>query len=760
MSRMKKKTSSKTGSALVTILLLVIFLAVAAGFIKYGVPLIRMYSHAVSEVADSNDDTFRQWQTSIVYDIKGDEIKKLKGERDVYYLEYDEISDAAKLAIISVEDKNFTTHRGLDVVGLARSVVYLILNRGKITMGGSTITQQLARNIYLSFEKTYSRKINEIFYAFALEQKYSKEDILEFYLNNVYFANGNYGIEAASRAYFQKSCKELTISQTAFLCAIPNSPSRYDPYENAEATLGRRDRILTAMYKQGYLTKKQYEKSLAEEISIRPKKETTANDYAETYILKCATEALMAADGFDLKTRFATEEEKKAYREEYEEWYSNYRQKLYTAGYRIYTSIDVDMQETMQESVSTRLGSSFIEKTDDGVFQVQGAAVCIDNSTGKVVAIVGGREQDQEGYGLNRAYQSNRQPGSAIKPLLVFTPAFEEGYTPDTTVDDSPMTGPDTVRNAGSSYSGNITLRRAVQKSSNVVTYRMYKELGASSLLRYLEEMNFAGLDKKDYMYDTTCIGGFTNGTTPVEMAAAYATLANNGTYRNPTCIVKITDAKGKDVVSADEATRSKTVYSNQASRIMTNVLESCVTDYHGTASSCGLDLDIPVACKTGTTSNYVDGWLCGYSPYYTTAVWVGKDIYESVDDLKGNTYPAYIWTDFMNKIHTGISRDMDLEDDFGAYFGRDLDTKREEKTTTEQKKEEEEEPEVVEDQEDDRDQEEEPDKEDDSDEIQVPDYQVPEPSEPEAPEEPEETGSQEGEEDLQEGEEEPANNN
>ncbi len=762
MSRMNKKTSSKKGASLGTILLLLLFLAVVAGFVRFGVPLIRMYSHAVSDVAASSDDTFRQWQTSIVYDINGDEIKKLKGERDVYYLEYDEISDAAKLAIISVEDKNFTSHRGLDVVGLARSVVYLILNRGRITMGGSTITQQLARNIYLSFEKTYSRKINEIFYAFALEQKYTKEDILEFYLNNVYFANGNYGIEAASQAYFQKTCKDLTISQTAFLCSIPNSPTRYDPYENAEATLGRRDRILTAMYNQGYLSKEQYEKSLAEEISIRPKKETTANDYAETYILKCATEALMVADGFNLQTRFDTEKEKKAYREEYDEWYSNYRQKLYTAGYRIYTSIDVVMQETMQESVSTKLGSSFIEKTDDGVFKVQGAAVCIDNSTGKVVAVVGGREQDQEVFGLNRAYQTNRQPGSAIKPLVVFTPAFEEGYTPDSIVDDSRMTGSDTVNNAGLSYSGSITLRRAVQKSSNVVTYRMYKELGASSLLKYLEEMNFAGLDKKDYIYDTTCIGGFTNGTTPVEMASAYATLANNGTYRNPTCIVKITDAKGNDVVSEDEATRSKTVYSNQASRIMTNVLESCVTDSNATASNCRLDLDIPVACKTGTTSNYVDGWLCGYSPYYTTAVWVGKDIYESVDDLKGNTYPAYIWTDFMNKIHAGITRDMELEDDFGAYFGRDLDTKKEEKVTTEEKEEDEEEPEPEDIQEPVQDQEEDVDDQDENenidDQIEVPDYQIPEPPEPEIPDGSEETEPDEGG-DMQEEEGEPSNN-
>ena len=692
MSRVGKKQARKKKNPIGTILLLIVFALVMAGMIKVGLPLVRMYAGAVKEVSSSNEDTFRQWQTSIVYDNRENEIKKLKGERNVYYLEYDEISDAAKLAIISVEDKNFTHHRGLDVVGLARSVVYLIINRGRITMGGSTITQQLARNVFLSFEQTYSRKLNEIFYAFLLEEKYSKEDILEFYLNNVYFANGNYGIEAASRAYFQKSCKDLTVSETAFLCAIPNSPARYDPYENPENTLQRRDRILTKMYEEGYIDKPQYEKSLAEEITVSPRKEITGNDYAETYILKCATEALMEADGFQIRTQFSSDEEEKEYKEEYDEWYSNYRQKLYTAGYRIYTSIDPLMQDQLQEAVSDKLAGSFIEKTDDGVYKVQGAAVCIDNTSGKVAAIVGGREQDQEGFGLNRAFQSQRQPGSAIKPLVVFTPAFEEGYSPDSTGDDSRMTGEDTVRNAGDVYSGSISLRRAVQKSSNVVTYRLYKEMGASALLHYLEEMDFAGLDEKDYRYDTTCIGGFTNGTTPVEMAAGYATLANNGTYRKPTCIVRITDARGNDVVSESDTSQAKSIYSNQAARTMTNVLASCVTDSRGTASNCGLDMDIPVACKTGTTSSYVDGWLCGYSPYYTTAVWVGMDVFKSVDDLKGNTYPAYIWTAFMNTIHRNVTRDPDMEEDFGVYWGsieEEKDTKEKKDSTTEKKEEE-----------------------------------------------------------------------
>ena len=621
---------------------------------RVGIPVVTMYKEATKDVAKSSKDTFQAEQTSLVYDVDGNEIKKLKQEKDVSYLDYEDIPDAAKLAIISIEDKNFTTHHGIDIEGIARAGLSLVLNRGNITMGGSTITQQLARNVFLGYEKTYSRKIKEMFIAVALEQKYTKQEILEFYLNNVYFANGYYGIESASEAYFNKEAKDLSISQIAFLCSIPNSPNRYDPYKHKDSTLKRRDRILKNMYEDGYISQSQYEKSLDEKITIMPKKETTTNDYAETYILKCATEALMKAQGFEIKTTFSSDSEKEKYDEEYDELYNTCKKSLYSAGYRIYTSIDMEKQKQLQDSVSSQL-SMFTEKTDDGVYKVQGAAVSIDNSTGKVAAIVGGREEDQEGYGLNRAYQSFRQPGSAIKPLLVYTPALEKGYTPDSTLDDSRMTGSDAVSNAGYSYSGAISLRRAVEKSSNVATYRLYEELGPRSCMKYLEALNFKGLDKKDYKYNSTCIGGFTNGTTVVEMAAGYATIANDGEYRTPDCIIKITDAKGNDIVPEDTSTKS--VYSSSAARMMTSVLQSCVTETEGTAHVCQLDVDMPAACKTGTTNKYVDGWLCGYTPYYTTAVWVGMDKYKPVDNLKGNTYPASIWKNYMDKIHQGLER-------------------------------------------------------------------------------------------------------
>lgn len=678
--RKKQKENGMTFRVLkiLAICLLVAFAALAVlAIVRVGVPVISMYRNAVEMVAESDENTFKAEQTSLVYDADGNEIKKLKGEKDVHYLEYEDIPDAAKLALIAIEDKNFTSHRGIDMEGIARAAVALIRNRGEITQGGSTITQQLARNVFLSFETTYSRKIQEMFIAVALEQKYTKEQILEFYLNNVYFSNGYYGIESASEAYFRKEAKDLTISQIAFLCAIPNSPTRYDPYDHPEATMERRDRILKNMYEEGYISEEQYQKSLDEKIEVLPRRETQSNDYAETYIIKCATESLMKERGFEFQYVFDDDEEEEAYDEEYDEMYSICRQSLYTAGYRIYTSIDMDMQSQLQESVSSQL-AMFTDKTDDGIYEVQGAAVCIDNSTGRVAAIVGGREADQEGYGLNRAYQSYRQPGSAIKPLLVYAPALEQGYTAYSTVDDSRMTGEDAVSNSGYSYSGSISLRRAVQKSSNVATYRLYQELGPEDCLKYLENMNFAGLEPEDYRYDTTCLGGFTRGTTAVEMAAGYATLANDGRYRTPTCIIRITDSEGNVIVPNEE--ESKEIYSSSAARSMTDILESCVTDSSATASGCDLDVDTAVACKTGTTSNYVDGWLCGYSPYYTTAVWVGMDVYEPVDGLTGSSYPEDIWKNFMDKVHVALP-----ERDFDGLLSDDDSDSTEARATTEE---------------------------------------------------------------------------
>ena len=676
-SKLKEMILKITGLVILAVLILGIILFVK----KAVIPMASMYTSAMDNVNKSTRKTFQAEQSSIIYDADGNEIKKLKGTKDITYLSYKDIPDSAKLAIIAVEDKNFTTHRGIDVQGILRSVVSLVKNHGEITMGGSTITQQLARNIFLNYDQTYTRKIEEIFTAMALEQKYSKQEILEFYLNNVYFSNGYYGIQSASQAYFGKDAKDLTIAQSAFLCAIPNSPGLYDPYKNPRNTLRRRNKILEKMYQQKYISKSQYEKSFQEDVTIQKKKETNTNNYVETYILRCATEALMRKKGFTFQTNFTSTAAKKKYQNRYNQVYQDCNESLYTGGYRIYTSIDMEKQNELQQAIAKNL-SEFTAKTDDGVYKVQGAAVSIDNNSGRVVAIVGGREEDQEGYGLNRAYQSFRQPGSAIKPLLVYAPALESGYTPDSTLDDSRMTGKNIVRNSDG-YAGSVSLRYAVAKSSNVATYRLYQKLGAKKCLRYLEKLNFIGLTKTDYKYDTTSIGGFTKGATVLEMAAGYATLENDGKYRYPTCITKIADSDGKIVVENEDDMDTQRIYTTKAAREMTSVLESVVTSAEGTARNCSLNVSgIPVACKTGTTSNYVDGWLCGYSPYYTTAVWVGMDTSTPVDNLKGNTYPAYIWKDYMDQIHQNKS-----PKDFETAYDEEDSEDDTEKSTTEDKR-------------------------------------------------------------------------
>lgn len=650
-----KKQGKKKKSKIRYLVLAVVLCCLVAGgnilWTNFIEPIREMYETAVAKVDVSNADTFRAAQTSLVYDKDGELLVTLKGDKDSYYLEYDEIPDPAKLAMISIEDKKFPYHRGVDVKAVARAGVVFIKNGGKATQGGSTITQQLSRNVFLSFEKTWKRKVEELFVSLELEKKYSKEEILEFYLNNINFSNGYYGIQAASKGYFRKDAEDLSLSQIVFLCAIPNNPTLYNPLKQKENTLARRDRILQNMLDDGYISQEQYDEAVKEKIKVYKKKKTkTTNDYVETYVYHCATEMLMQQEyNFEFQYAFDTTEEREGYMEEYTQVYNECHERLYTGGYQIYTTIDFDIQEALQDSVNNQL-SNFKKKTDDGTYQVQGAATCIDNNTGYVVAIVGGRKKSQgEYHTLNRAYQSFRQPGSAIKPLLVYAPYLEKtGKTPDTMVDDSPLGG-DGPKNSGG-YLYDITLREAVAVSSNVATYRLYKQLTPEKALSYLENLGFSKLSRNDYEYLTTCLGGFYYGTNTVEMAAGYATLENDGEYRRPTCISRIITKDGRELTRTEDDVRQ--VYKKNASRMMTSVLESVVTS--GTAKNCALT-NMNVAAKTGTTNDETDGWLCGYTPYYTTAVWVGADEVEKVEGLKGNTYPAYIWQDFMEEIHKDL---------------------------------------------------------------------------------------------------------
>ena len=319
----------------------------------------------------------------------------------------------------------------------------------------------------------------------------------------------------------------------------------------------------------------------------------------------------------------------------------------------------MDQQTKLQDAINVGL-NGYQDVNEEGVYKLQGAGVTIDNNTGFVTAVVGGRSQDFEGYTLNRAYQSFRQPGSAIKPLLVYTPMLERGYTPDTVVRDEPIE--DGPSNANGAYEGEITIRHAVKKSKNTIAWKLFEELTPVRGLSYLKEMNFTKIDPEDERLPAA-LGGFTIGVSPVEMVAGFAALENDGCYREPSCIVKIEDTQGNVIYDAEtdkdrenrkkEKAEGKRIYKSNAARMMTDMLQTVINE--GTASGLGLG-DMPSAGKTGTTNDNKDGWFAGYTRYYTTSIWVGYDQPAELPGLMGATYPGHIWQNYMKSIHENMT--------------------------------------------------------------------------------------------------------
>lgn len=625
----KRKTKKDMGSfffRLTQIAMLCILIGFCFLFWQTGYPrtVMDLYKEAQAVMEQSSIEDFRTDQSGEVYDTDGNLIALLRNDRNIVYLTSDEIPEQVKEAFVSIEDKRFYKHHGFDPFAILRAAQSLI-SKNSITQGGSTITQQLARNIYLTHTVKWERKVEEIFIATALEKKYSKEEILEFYINNIYFANGHYGIQAASQGYFSRDVDELSLSEIAFLCAIPNSPGSYDPLLHKENTLKRRDLILKNMYEDGLISEAEYGQALEETIELEPSERSFTRTWAHTYIYECAVRALMEATGDD---------------------YDTCHEQLYTGGYRVYTSIDPDAQQLLQNTIDEQL-QDYNTMNTNGTYALQSSAVCIDNETGLVTAIVGGRTQDDVSTDYNRAYLSFRQPGSSLKPLVVYAPALEHGYSASSTVVDSKEE--DGPANSGGRYAGTISLRTAVEQSKNTVAYKILRELTPEVGISYLLSMNFSSIEPEDYAL-STALGGLTTGASSLEMTAGYATLANEGVYRLPTCVTMITDMDGNIVAMPDRDEHQ--VYTSEAAHEMTNILEGVLT--RGTARGKGIP-DMPCAGKTGTTNDNIDGWFVGYSAYYTTGVWVGFDSPRGTSALSGATYPVDIWNTFMTALHEGL---------------------------------------------------------------------------------------------------------
>lgn len=626
-----KKTTTKKHSRknmnsfvfhLTQICVLCIVLGAIGLFFVAGYPqkVFSLYLEAQTVARESSASDFQTGQVGEVYDSDGNRIALLQNDKNIIYLTSDQIPELVKQAFVSIEDKRFYKHHGSDPFAIVRAVTSL-LGKGRITQGGSTITQQLVRNIYLTHTIRWERKVEEIFIAHAMEREYSKDELLEFYINNIYFSNGCYGIEAASQKYFSRSVSDLDLSETAFLCAIPNNPSIYDPLTHADKTIERRNLILQNMLDDGIINEQQYTDAVNEKITLNPYSPSYTRTWAHTYIYECATRTLMGVTGKD---------------------YDTCHDMLYNNGYKVYTSIDMEAQELLQTTVDTEL-EDYNTRNNNGSYALQASAVTIDNTTGLVTAIVGGRSQDDVSADYNRAYLSFRQPGSSIKPLIVYTPALERGYTASSTVVDSKE--PDGPSNAGS-YSGAISLRTAVEQSKNTVAYKLFRELTPEVGLQYLLNMNFSSIQDSDYVL-SAALGGLSKGASCLEMTSAYATLENEGVFRQPTCVTLITDSKGNVVVRSE--TEEKQVYQSSAAHEMTNILEGVLT--RGTAHGKALT-NMPCAGKTGTTNDNIDGWFVGYTAYYTTGVWVGFDSPRSTHSLSGATYPLDIWYNYMTELH------------------------------------------------------------------------------------------------------------
>lgn len=645
-----------------------LIVGVSAFYIIRVRPMVKEYKKITyDKLANIDEDTFAKLENTKVYGKDG----KLVGEVNSGSYQYKKISEISKYVqdgYIAVEDKNFKSHHGIDYLATARAGIKLVIHRGKATQGGSTITQQLVKNSFLSQQKTFTRKIAEFFLAPEIEKMYTKPQIMEYYCNSNYYGNRCYGIGNAASYYFHKNADQLTLSEAALLVGLSNNPSRYDPVTNYNESIKKRNRVLKHMLDEKVISKTQYDQARNEKIEIvQYRKNAKPENYQTSFAIYQATLELMKKNGFEFQYTFQDKADEKKYKERYQEEYQKYFQKLRNGGYKLYTTFDQNCQKALQNSVDHNLRS--FTKKKKGKYELQGAAVSIDNETGNIVAVVGGRGQNDQ---YNRGYLAVRQPGSSIKPLLDYAPAFDSGvYYPSKSVSDrKTSSGPS---NSDHSYSGSRTIRNAVIHSTNTVAWNVLQKIGVKNGLKYLTKLQFSNLSYLDNKNASAALGGFTHGVRVVDMAKGFATLENGGVYQDNSCIDRMT-FKNEKILTHNKL--KKSVYSSASAYMITDCMKDAVKE--GTGKNAQVKGQI-IAGKTGTTNDSKDAWFCGYSKYYTTSVWVGCDDPKPMEDLTGSSYPSKIFADYMTKVHKGkIKKDFEMPDTVyqkdGDLFSKDID--------------------------------------------------------------------------------------
>lgn len=555
-------------------------------------------------------------QTSSMYDMNGELMSELRGSENRIIVSLDEIPLHTRQAFIAAEDLRFYDHRGIDVyriLGALRSN----LKSGSLAEGASTITQQLAKLTHLSAEKTIRRKLEEINLAFQIEKVYNKDEILAMYLNTVYFGRGAYGIQAAAQAYFGVDAEELTLNQSASLAAIIKAPSIYAPHISPSNNRSRRQYILSVMAENGFISQEEKQAALDESIWVlaQEAEKQLYSWYIDEALRESAELLGLSAD------------------------------EVIQGGFKIYTAYDARLQTIADEVYAD--SSFFPAAASDGT-PIQSAMAVVDTNNGAVLAMIGGRDYTVR-RGLNRATQMRRQPGSALKPLAVYGPALELGYTTASVLlDEKTSFGGYTPRNAGDRYYGLVTMRTAIRNSLNTTAVRLLEEIGLDASIQYLNKMGIPTRNSDRNL--SLALGSMTYGVTPVELAAAYVPYANGGIYHQPYCVERIETIDGSNVYERKDS--GKQVLSAQNAFLMTSLLQSVVSSGTGTRM---LAANTPIAGKTGTvsmTGGNRDIWMTAYTPEISVAVWMGYD-----------------QTDAKHKISNGITGGRNTASLAAAFF-------------------------------------------------------------------------------------------
>ena len=577
-------------------------------------------------------------EPSTVLDKSGNEIAKFGTQRQMIKVENSEMPEMLKNAYIAIEDERFYSHFGIDIKRTGAAIFSYIFNGGNSSFGGSTITQQLVKNLTGDSTDSVTRKVKEWWKAFLLETCLSKDEILCGYLNVIYVGPNVYGVGGGAKYYFNKNVDDLTLEECAFLAGINHSPNSYNPFnetENTEKITKRTKIVLDKMLELEFVTEDEYNGAinrLNEGLNFNK-----GDINVDSAIYSYHTDALLTELISDISSKKNISET----------FATNY---LYMSGLTINSTQETEIQNTMEAEFKNKQYRIKSQQSDE---YAQSAMVIIDHSNGQVVGCVGGLGEKTTSRGLNRATQSIRQTGSAIKPMAILGPALEKKIITNATIfDDTEKIFKDGYKPKNyDGYLGKITVRRAVESSQNIPFVEIMEKLKPENSIKYLEKMGITTLTEKDKNL-ALALGGLEKGISPLEMAAAYATIANDGIYIEPTFYTTILNKSGKEFLKSNP--EKHRVFEENVSYVLKELLTQPVLGANGTARYCKIQ-GIDVAAKTGTTDDDFDRWLCGFTPYYTAATWFGYDNNETIYFNKQN--PAgLIWSNVMKNIHKNLS--------------------------------------------------------------------------------------------------------